>query len=147
MYGRATAFLTSSSWRPDAKPGGFKWKHVSMFKLLNCCFISCLHPLHITSPPSSPKKFSTKRQHRKPTLPFATLLVKSKFTYLIPSHFRLHTKIKVCNHFNLTEGNTLLNCLCCPRSDHLSSPCNTTFHAIPSLVPVKRLMQLHCEPD
>lgn len=41
----------------------------------------------------------------------------------------------------------LKNCLRSPHSDCLLSPCNTTFHAIPSLLPVKRFMQLHCEPD
>lgn len=137
------------SWRAAA--GGQVLYHdvssgnISMFKQLNCSSISCLHPLWIPFPLPHPRNSAHNGSKGNP--PICHL---KKASLQIWYHVILGsiTKSK-SSTISIWQKATLLlkNCLRSPHSDCLLSPCNTTFHAMPSLLPVKRFTQLHCERD
>lgn len=138
------------SWRAAA--GGQVLYHdvssgnISMFKQLNCSSISCLHYEYLSPFPTQEIQhtMAAKETH------ITTICHLKKASLQIWYHVILGsiTKSK-SSTISIWQKATLLlkNCLRSPHSDCLLSPCNTTFHAIPSLLPVKRFMQLHCEPD
>lgn len=121
-----------------------------MFKQLNCPSISSLHPLSPFNPLApSLEKFSTKGRQRLRF--FKICHLKKKYIHLIPSHFRLQAKIKIHNHFNLTEGNIPTGrsastfCLA-PAIYHIScytfpcaSSCNCIVNQARKLIWVKKI--------